>query len=509
MEINNNHKVFVLDDNYEEALPVIQALALKGISTVYWNGKVETKPEKAVDGIRFVFLDMRFSAVTDSRNIITFLFTLLRSVISMENGPYILLVWSKHDNEYLEDFKKGFKDVIGTPKPYLIINMDKNSFIETCNQKNEVYDEVATALDIGYKKEFKNEILEVLKNNNINETIKSVKIKENGLSLLLAKLDEELKEVNSLSILLMWENLVNIAANKMVNNIAAFSELDDDWDNNIKTLIQNLAVANAGKSLCEGATAREYIINALASFNQMLPDELLNQLIGKDIDEETFNFISNPSIIKTVDGNTYSISKTAKKYIIKKNNSDYTSFKHIDELKQLDDMSVCKAVYNKYLEFLGKSNFKLLCERTFSTEIKKPGGIYEVKDNELLKEVSNSIFKKQYIEVLTNIRLIKLDISSSCDYAQDKLKRTRILLGVIVEESHYSFIDNTEDIFCTPELEVHGERLKIAFNFHYIANESKANLCEENTIFSFRELLLGEIKHKLSSHMSRVGIINL
>ncbi len=90
--------------------------------------KLETKPEEPLEGIRFVFLDMRFSAVTDSRSINTYLFTLLRSAISIKNGPYILFIWSKHDNEYLEEFKKEIFNVKEIPKPYLIINMEKNKF---------------------------------------------------------------------------------------------------------------------------------------------------------------------------------------------------------------------------------------------------------------------------------------------------------------------------------------------------------------------------------------------
>ncbi len=228
-----------------------------------------------------------------------------------------------------------------------------------------------------------------------------------------------------------------------------------------------------------------------------------------DIDEKTFNFINNPSIIKTVDENVYSISKTSNKYIIKKNNSDYASFKRIDALKEDVDKELCKEMYKQYLEFFGKSNFKLLCERITSDEIKKPGSVYEFQDDDMLQDLCNSILKKQYEITLTNISLIKLDVSSSCDYAQNKLKRIRILPGIMVEESYFSAIDDTEDIYCTPELEVNNKLVKLVFNFHYITNESKNKLTEANIIFSFRELLLTEIKHKLSSYISRVGIINL
>ncbi len=75
-----------------------------------------------------------------------------------------------------------------------------------------MYDEVAATLDVKDKQEIKNEILELLKNYNISDTIETINVVENGVNKLIYSLDEKLKEINSLAILLMWENLVNISA---------------------------------------------------------------------------------------------------------------------------------------------------------------------------------------------------------------------------------------------------------------------------------------------------------
>lgn len=150
----------------------------------------------------------------------------------------------------------------------------------------------------------------------------------------------------------------------------------------------------------------------------------------------------------------------------------------------------------------------MLCERVTLKGTKKPGGIYKVENPTLLQELTNSIFKnKENINI--NSGLVKLDISSSCDYAQNKLKRVRVLLGIMIEDVYFADINDTDDIYCTPELNIDGKTFKIAFNFHYITNESNNNLIESDKLFSFRELLLTEIKHTLSSYISRVGIINL
>lgn len=509
MIINENCKVLIIDDNHEEALPIIEALAIKGVPTIFWNGSFEKKPEVKLKGIRLVFLDMRFSAVTDSRSIITHLFTLLNSSISLENGPYILCMWSKHDNEYLEDFKNEILKSHSLPRPYLIINMEKNNFIQWTHDENEVYLEICATLDSENHLGKKEEILEILRLNNISEKIETISVVEEATDRVIESLEKKLEENNSLSILLMWENMVNSATKDFVNNIATFTDLSGTWDNNIKTLIQHLAKANAGKLL--GDTAREYIVNALYSLNQMLPDELWNQLMKVEIDEEKFNFIKNPYITKEKDNIKYSISKPKSKFIIKKDSLDYFSFKYISELEQKInlDKDVCRELYDEYLKLLGSGNFKLLCERAVQAELKKPGSVYKIKDVDAINELSKAIFKNSSSISIEDITLVKLDISSSCDYAQNKLKRMRVMPGIMVPDKYFSEINNTDDIYCTPELTINNKIVKIAFNFHFIESEERNFTMDGEKVFIFRELILMEIKQKLSSYISRVGIINL
>lgn len=506
MKLYNSQKILIIDDKYDEAYPLITALAIKGMPTLYWNGGYEGVPEEPLTGVRFVFLDMRFSTVTDERTICTFLFNLLSKAISVDNGPYVLFIWSKHDNEYLDYFKKEILKIDRVPKPYVIMNMDKNMFINSVSEENEVYAEIASTLceSIDGDEDKFQGVLQLIEEN-IVKTQEKVQIIEDGINKIMQSLDEKLQEINSLAILFMWERLVNKSAENLLNDIASLSEVDNNWDNNIKTLIQSLASANAGKSMDK--TAESYIKNSIITLNQMFPDELTNSLIQEKIDGQTFSFIEEPTINKVRDENEYSISKM-KKYIIKKNKTEYKSFKKVEELSDdIEDKSIIVELYNKYWEYAGKSNFKLLCERITEKRFKKPGGIYEVNNNELLKNICLSTLKGEYS--LSNIELVKLDISSSCDYAQDKLKRTRILFGIIIKEEYFNSIKDTDDIYITPQLESNNKKFKILFNFHYVGNEDYSEIESGKIKFSFRELILTEIKHKLATYISRIGIINL
>jgi hypothetical protein len=499
------NKVLIIDDMLDESLPIMQSLSKRGVFTLYWDGKFQTKPDYPLEGVRLVFLDMRFSSVGDSRTIVTHLFTLLKDSISINNGPYILCVWSKHTNEYLQDFKEELPKQGHVPQPYLVTNIEKNQFIELISERNVVYDEIASALQDDNVIHIKEEVLQILQVQGLEEN-QRVQIKDDTSDTLIEHIDSKLKEMNSLATLLIWEELVTKSVKKLVNEISSLSEQGSQWDNNIKTLIQHLAKANAGKSLDE--TAKGYIVNAFSSLNNMLPDELWNQLTQVEIDEDEYKFIKDPTIKEIYGEDEFSISKSSK-FVVKKNGRDFVAFKKVAELEEFEDKDICINLYNKYLKITGQSNFKLLCERVAPYEVNKPGSVYKVEDDELCSEICNSIFKNMNTINPSEISLIKLDISSACDYAQNKLKRVRILYGMLITSENFSHILETEDIYCTPDIMVEDKIVKMVFNFHYIFNETQSDMNSQVKFLCFRELLLSEIKQKLSSYISRVGLINL
>ncbi|REE90628.1 hypothetical protein A8990_106133 [Paenibacillus taihuensis] len=506
MEASFFNKVLIIDDRIEEALPIMQSLSKREIYTLYWDGKVHSKPLKPLEGVRLVFLDMRFSYVTDSRSIVSHLFTLMKHSISINNGPYILCVWSKHTNEYFTDFKMELENHTDVPRPFLITNIEKNQFIERIIEKNEIYEEIAATLEDNKNTEIKEHVLQILQNQGL-ETSERVDFKDDIIDRLLQHLDEKLKGMNSLAALLMWEDLVNKSTQNLVNEISLLSELDAHWDNNIKTLIQHLAAANAGKSL--GETAKAYITNAFSTLNYMLPDALWNQLVQLEINEEDYIFIKEPAIKEMFGQDEYSITKKSKFVVKKSGSADHISFKSVSDISTHTDNEILIKLHNKYLTMTGHSNFKLLCESAIKEEASKPGGLYKIENGTSFAEMSSSIFKNSESINSEKNTLIKLDISSACDYAQTKLKRVRSLYGMMVEDSNFLYINETDDIYCTPNILIEGRIVKMVFNFHFVQSESQIDLKNEDKLLHFRELILTEIKNKLSSFVSRVGLINL
>ncbi|HQL74850.1 MAG TPA: hypothetical protein PLD58_16845, partial [Phycisphaerae bacterium] len=51
--------VVVIDDDHEEALPLLRVMSSIGVGACYFTGDKDQLPEKPLEGIRLVLLDLR------------------------------------------------------------------------------------------------------------------------------------------------------------------------------------------------------------------------------------------------------------------------------------------------------------------------------------------------------------------------------------------------------------------------------------------------------------------
>ena len=58
MDLPKNGSVVIIDDKIEEAFPLMNALAKRGVPYSYYDGKSKNYPEKTLDNVRIIFLDM-------------------------------------------------------------------------------------------------------------------------------------------------------------------------------------------------------------------------------------------------------------------------------------------------------------------------------------------------------------------------------------------------------------------------------------------------------------------
>lgn len=100
MKLPKNGSIVIIDDQIKEALPLMNALAVRGASYLYYDGKSKHYPKCPLDNVRIIFLDMHLDEVAggtnSTKNIVSSLVAGIEAIVHKENGPYIIMVWSKH-----------------------------------------------------------------------------------------------------------------------------------------------------------------------------------------------------------------------------------------------------------------------------------------------------------------------------------------------------------------------------------------------------------------------------
>jgi hypothetical protein len=123
-------RVIIVDDEEEEALPMMKAFAKEGIPTAFFDGRIHGLPpkRKRFSGIRLAILDMDLigGGVPDATKSQA-LVKVLSSILSPENGPYAVLAWTKHP-EIRELFEQHVFARPDVPKPIVTVTIEKAAF---------------------------------------------------------------------------------------------------------------------------------------------------------------------------------------------------------------------------------------------------------------------------------------------------------------------------------------------------------------------------------------------
>ena len=107
-------------------------------------------------------------------------------------------------------------------------------------------------------------------------------------------------------------------------------------------------------------------------------------------------------------------------------------------------------------------------------------------------------------------KVIAIEISAACDYAQAKKRTNKYVLGAIIPEECISRL-NTEKtgeyLFVIPfSFEIEGKNYKIGLNLNYTMVESKNLLFLDAPILILKKEIMDLIGSKYANHISRLGI---
>lgn len=210
-------KVLVIDDQITEAMPLLNLLGKKGVPAMYYSGNLSELPETPFSEIRLVFCDLKYNVAADAKSVASTVISILKALISEKNGPYILLAWSAHGADYLEELKNTLDTT--KIKPEFILQLDKSEFF-TSQDNDSWFDEMIDSvsrleLDAEDETQVKKLIEEKVNSFRSSQKIPNIDALEN----IEKKLAEELKKANLFHLFVLWENTIAASAIETVNSI--------------------------------------------------------------------------------------------------------------------------------------------------------------------------------------------------------------------------------------------------------------------------------------------------
>jgi|SRR5579859_2623483 len=122
-------RVVLLDDEVNEAIPVVKAFSKVGVPVVFFDGKESDLPKnnKKLRGVRLAILDMNLGVTGPDKTIASTLVQTFSKIISPDNGPYGILIWTNHP-ELKDEVAKYIYEHPTLPKPVFIVMLKKAVF---------------------------------------------------------------------------------------------------------------------------------------------------------------------------------------------------------------------------------------------------------------------------------------------------------------------------------------------------------------------------------------------
>lgn len=239
--IPTNGRIAIVDDSFKQALPLMRILSKNNIPYTYYQGnRLECLPDTPENDIRILFLDLnllegRNQTPKDVRSILV---PVLKRLLSPENYPYVLILWSRQEREYSDTIKDVFDHDLKDRAPIVIKPYVKSDFFpDFAEEEDETKDE----------------------------------------QIILDELIKILKELPAYSYLLQWENQVHNSADETIGNIFRDFHSCENWNENANCILEMLAKSYLEQSY-ENVTLETKTKASLLLLNGVLYDCLENRV---------------------------------------------------------------------------------------------------------------------------------------------------------------------------------------------------------------------------------------
>lgn len=241
-----NGRIAIVDDNINQALPLLREFSKHNIPYTYYKGDdYEYLPEQPENDIRILFLDLNLlsSRTQQTKEVKGALLPVLKRIVSPQNYPYILIVWSVQEEEYLPSLMELFENELKKCAPIAIKKWIKSDYF--------TYDGEA--------------------------------IQNADFAKIITSLKAILKDLHAYSYLLQWENCVHDSADATVQSIFHESQINQDWAGEANCIFDLFAHSYLEK----GFSPADDVLKTKSSllfFNDIFNDTLEQCIWNQDIE---------------------------------------------------------------------------------------------------------------------------------------------------------------------------------------------------------------------------------
>jgi hypothetical protein len=459
-------RVVVIDDLPDEALPVIEALGRLGMGCIYLKGeRLEELPAAPLRGVRLVILDLRLGTTGGAKQTTAMTANVFRRTISPDEGPLIVLLWTKHDEDIPAFQKALFALEPKFQSTILIGDLEKPATIT-------------------------------------NATLRKIKRR-------ISKLADDWKPMD---FLWAWEQLAHeaatattaIVANQVSGN-ATIQEDDSDearknkWLLALRRLLRTLAEAAGGQDADE-KTAGSNLLEALTAIN----DDRLEMESSRSEDIDLEIIFEQPSGLNRnqaaqLNGMVMVGAPLSGPQELKPGNVYVLGTKHGPFKPCGIDVTAIKA--------------EILTQLTRDADFKKHDDLATKNEADASKATSHTRAReKRRRELYQECKTILAEITPSCDFAQGNRKLVRLAAGILVPDSLQRLVPRKEslrsfELIVPPNTE--GLWMPVFSSRFLYTMEDPRRPLTTRPAFKLRSGMLTDLRNWYASQSARPGYLSV
>ncbi|MCK9212363.1 MAG: hypothetical protein M0P61_16100 [Ignavibacteriaceae bacterium] len=224
-----------------------------------------------------MFLDLNiFELNKDSKSVISSIDGILKAIIPDNPNPYLLVIWSKQNDEYKTALEQHFMHHIPQKTPARILFLRKGNYFDFIDDKWQAQTDCIQRIE--------------------------------------ADLNGELENISLLRSLISWENIVHKKTSETINEFSSFYPIDENWDKNSKAIMYRLAKAIIGDDNITKYTDEQKLAKAFININSFLSDRIEDEV--EDLNLGTITNVSDldvdvpQSIISSINSKLHLYTKS-------------------------------------------------------------------------------------------------------------------------------------------------------------------------------------------------------